>query len=90
MKVWIDQRECMGAGTCEQIAPEVFVADGGGTWCVREDARFFGTDTAFDGGSGAGHGPAGPGGLARVPVHLEEAVIEVAEQCPGECVHVEV
>jgi ferredoxin len=90
MKVWIDPHECMGAGTCEQIAPEVFVADGSGTWCVREDAAGFGESVVFDGRIAAGHGPSGPDGVARVPPHLEDLVVDAAEQCPGECINVEV
>jgi ferredoxin len=29
-------------------------------------------------------------GLANVPGSLEEAVIEAAEECPGECIFIEV
>ena len=90
MKVWIDQDECMGAGTCEQVAPEVFEARADGLWVVREDASHFGTTTVFDGKQGEGHGPDGVAGLARVPEALSEAVLEAAEECPGECIHAEV
>jgi ferredoxin len=90
MRVWIDPDECMGAGTCEQIAPEVFTADGSGTWCVRQDAAHFGTATVFDGRPGEGHGPLGSAGPARVPTHLVAMVVDAAEQCPGECIYVEV
>ena len=88
--MWIDPHECTGAGTCEQIAPEVFTADGDGTWCVKQEARFFGTTTVFDGKAAPGHGPVGRKGIAVVPHHLVAAVVEAAEQCPGECIYLEV
>ena len=31
-----------------------------------------------------------PKGLANVPGGMEEAVIESAEECPGECIFIEV
>ena len=34
--------------------------------------------------------PGGPQGLAVIPAGQEEAVIESAEECPGECIFVEV
>jgi len=90
MKVWIEPDECMGAGTCAQIAPEVFHPAGDGTWVVKEDGQFFGATTVFDGGAGPGHGPAGPNGLARIPDHAFDAVVDAAEQCPAECIFMEV
>ena len=83
--VWIEPHACMGAGTCEQIVPEVFHSRGDGTWVVKEDARFFGVATIFD-GIGA---PDGPSGTARIPDELLEAVVDAAEQCPGECIYLE-
>lgn len=87
--VWIDNDACMGAGTCEQISPGVFHALGDGTWGVKEDAAFFGQTVVFDGAPGAGHGPLGFGGRARVPEQLLETVVDAAEECPGECIFVE-
>lgn len=86
MNVWIDPHECMGAGTCEQIAPEVFHPRGDGTWVVKEDARFFGTTRIFDGIDQ----PGGIAGIARIPDGLFDMVLDAAEQCPGECIHMEV
>lgn len=86
--VWIDTVECMGAGTCEQIVPEVFTERRDGTWAVKEDARYFGVDVVFDGATA--HAPEGSAGRARVPEQLLELVVEAADECPGECIHVEV
>ena len=87
--VWIDVDECMDAGTCSQIAPQVFQARGDGLWAVKESADYFGETVVFDGKAGDGHGPDGPEGRARVPEELLELVYEAVEECPGECVHVE-
>lgn len=90
MKVWIDQDECMGAGTCEQVAPKVFASRSDGVWVVKEDAAYFGSETVFDGGQGPGRGLDGAGGIARVPEPFAELVVEAAEDCPAECIYVEV
>lgn len=87
--VWIDSDECMGAGTCAQIAPQVFHNRGDGIWAVKESEAFFGQTVVFDGLSGDGHGPAGYEGKARVPDSMLELVIEAAQECPGECIYVE-
>jgi ferredoxin len=34
--------------------------------------------------------PGGPEGLAVIPDGLLEATIESAEECPGECIYIEV
>ena len=34
--------------------------------------------------------PGGAEGLAAVPAGMEEATIESAEECPGECIFIEV
>ncbi len=83
--IWIDTNECMGAGTCEQIAPDMFAPRRDGTWAVKEDARHFGHTTVFD-GIGA---PDGPASAARIPTGLLDLAIAAAEECPGECIHFE-
>lgn len=83
--IWIDNDECMGAGTCEQIAPELFASRRDGTWAVKEDGRFFGETKVFD-GEGA---PDGSSGRARVPEHLVDLAFEASDECPGECIYVE-
>tara|TARA_B110000438_G_C15740826_1_gene618375 strand:+ start:58 stop:366 length:309 start_codon:yes stop_codon:yes gene_type:complete len=75
MKVWIDQDLCTGDGLCEEIAPDVFTLLDDGLAYVKEGDKVFG---------------AGPEGLANVPENQIEAVIESAEECPGECIFLEV
>ncbi|MGH9023781.1 MAG: ferredoxin [Acidimicrobiia bacterium] len=77
MKVWIDQDLCTGDGLCEEIAPDVFTLLDDGLAYVVEAGKVF-------------NEPAGAEGLANVPAHLEEATIESAEECPGECIFIEV
>jgi ferredoxin len=77
MKVWIDQDLCTGDGLCEEIAPDVFTLLDDGLAYVKEGAKVFSE-------------PGGPEGLAVVPAGMEEATIESAEECPGECIFIEV
>ena len=77
MKVWIDQDLCTGDGLCEEIAPDVFTLLDDGLAYVKEGAKVF-------------EDPGGAEGLANVPGGMEEAVIESAEECPGECIFIEV
>ena len=77
MKVWVDQDLCTGDGLCEEICPEVFVLADDGLSYVR-DAQ------------GVRNDPGGSAGTVDVPPALAEAVIEAADQCPGECIFVEV
>ena len=77
MKVWIDQDLCTGDGLCEEIAPDVFTLLDDGLAYVKESGKVFSD-------------PGGAEGLANVPGALEEAVIESAEECPGECIFIEV
>jgi ferredoxin len=77
MKVWIDQDLCTGDGLCEEIAPAVFTLLDDGLAYVKESDKVFSD-------------PGGAEGLANVPDGMEEAVIESAEECPGECIFIEV
>ena len=52
---------------------------------VRGLADLFAADT-IDGVAN----PAGSDGQARIPEPLIEAAIEAAEECPGECIFIEV
>jgi ferredoxin len=76
MKVWIDQDLCTGDGLCEEIAPAVFTLLDDGLAYVKEDDKVL-------------NDPGGAEGMATVPSDLEDAVVEAAEECPGECIFVE-
>ncbi len=86
MKVWIDQDLCTGDGLCEEIAPAVFFGQDDGLNYLKETADNFGAEKLFDGSNN----PAGAEGMARIPDGNIEAVIEAAEECPGECIFIEV
>jgi ferredoxin len=86
MKVWIDQDLCTGDGLCEEIAPDIFFGQDDGLFYVKESATHFGTEKKFDGATNA----AGSAGMARIPEPLIESAIEAAEECPGECIFIEV
>ena len=61
---------------CAEIAPEVFVMRDDGLAYVQEDGRVF-------------DDPGGAEGLANFGDEHLEAVIESAEECPGECIFIE-
>ena len=76
MKVWIDQDLCTGDGLCAEIAPDVFVmADDCLAYVAQRGVR-------LEGG--------GPDVLADVPEELAVDVIDAADECPGECIFIEV
>ncbi len=77
MKVWIDQDLCTGDGLCEEISPEVFVLLDDGLAYVKEGDKVYSD-------------PGGPEGLANFAESELEGVIESAEECPGECIFIEV
>ena len=76
MKVWIDQDLCTGDGICVEIAPDVFTLLDDGLAYVKDGATI--------------HNPGGPSGLATVPESSYEATVDSAEECPGECIFIEV
>ena len=77
MKVWIDQDLCTGDGLCEEIAPDVFTLLDDGLAYVKESGKVFSD-------------PGGVEGLAVVPAGQEDGTIESAEECPCECIFIEV
>jgi ferredoxin len=85
MRVWIDQDLCTGDGLCQEIAPDVFFSQSDGLYYVKESAENFGVETLFDGKNNA----AGGAGMARIPDGGLDRVIEAAEECPGECIFIE-
>jgi ferredoxin len=74
MRVWIDQKACVGNGVCEEICPEVFELADGGIAHVRDGSQLL---------------PDGPAGARSVPAALESKVIESAEECPVACIYLE-
>jgi ferredoxin len=77
MRVWIDQDLCTGDGLCLDHCPDVFVQLEDGIAYVAEDGR-------------ALNDPGGAGSLAAVRPRNVVDVIHAAEQCPGECIFIEV
>ncbi len=76
MKVWIDQVLCTGDGLCEEIAPAVFTLLDDGLAYVKDGDKVLSD-------------PGGAEGLAPIPDGQLDAVIEAAEECPGECIFIE-
>jgi ferredoxin len=73
LEVWIDQDLCTGDGICAQYAPEVFELDIDGLAYVKS------TDDEL---------LQNPGAVAPVPLPLLSDVVDSAEECPGDCIHV--
>lgn len=76
LRVWIDQDMCTGDGLCVDYAPEVFTLLEDGIAYVVDDGRVC-------------NDPGGAAETARVPGRLNEAVVDAASVCPGECIFVE-
>ena len=74
MRVWIDQKACVGNGVCAEICPEAFVLADGDIAYVRDGDRIL---------------PEGEDGVLSVPKLLEVSVIDAAEECPAACIYVE-
>jgi ferredoxin len=76
MRVWIDQDLCTGDGLCTDHAPAVFTLLEDGIAYVKDAGRVL-------------NDPGGAASLARVPFTLEAHVVAAADDCPGECIFVE-
>jgi ferredoxin len=76
MRVWIDQDLCTGDGLCTDHAPEVFTLLEDGIAYVKQTGRVL-------------NDPGGSGSLAVVPTRLTKNVVHAAEDCPGECIFIE-
>jgi ferredoxin len=74
MLVWIDQDCCTGAGLCVDHCPELFIVLDDGIGYVH-DGAFVVADT---------ESPSVP-----VPRRYEQAAVDAAERCPGECIYLE-
>jgi ferredoxin len=73
VRVRIDQDKCTGDGLCVTYAPDVFEFDIDGLAYVKSDDGTLLTD---------------PGASTAVPDHLRVAVIDSADECPGDCIYV--
>lgn len=74
VRVWIDQDLCTGDGLCVQYAPEVFEFGDDGLSYVKQEAE--------------GELLTAQGAQADVPSGLRLDVIDAADGCPGNCIHV--
>ena len=84
LKVWIDQDLCTGDGICVEIASPLFGMHDDGLAYVKEQSW----GDILNGGTGPAL--AGPTGLATVADGMVNDVVEAAEECPGECIFLEV
>jgi ferredoxin len=85
-RVWIDQDLCTGDGICVEIAGPIFGLHDDGLAYVKEQswANILGP------AGGSAPALAGPSGTATVPDSLVAEVVESAEECPGECIFIEI
>ena len=90
MKVWIDQDLCTGDGLCVEICPGLFDMHDDGLAYVKEAdwSSLYGRDNPRTDKSDPVLQMAAV--TATVPDELAEAAIEAAEDCPGECIFLEV
>ena len=88
MKVWIDQDLCTGDGICVEICPPLFDMHDDGLAYVKETdwPTIYGPDGAPKGDPALQMAE----GMAVIPESDIEATIEAAEECPGECIFIEV
>jgi ferredoxin len=73
VRVRVDQDKCTGDGLCVQYAPDVFEFDVDGLAYVK---------------GGDGEIQTAPGVVVDVPESLRVAVIDSADECPGDCIYV--
>jgi ferredoxin len=72
MRVWVDQKQCVGNGVCAELAPDVFVLGTNDVAFTCEDGRVLRPDES-----------------ARVPPHLESAVLDAVDECPAACIYLD-
>jgi ferredoxin len=77
MRVWIDQDLCTCDGICTDHCPAVFTILEDGIAYVVEDGVVL-------------NDPGGARSMAAVPERYEQVVVDCSNQCPGECIFVEV
>jgi ferredoxin len=76
VRVWIDQDLCTGDGLCTDHAPAVFTLLEDGIAYVKQGGVVL-------------NDPGGARSLAKVPVAMERDAVAAAEDCPGECIFIE-
>jgi ferredoxin len=81
MKVWIDQDLCTGDGLCVEICPDLFFMSDDGLAYVKDRGEK---------GNAASPRLKIATGQADVPDDILDITIEAAEECPGECIFIEV
>jgi ferredoxin len=74
LRVRVDQAACTGDGLCVTRAPAVFEHDIDGLAYVKTDTGELLTE---------------PGARVVVPLPLVSAVVDAADECPGDCIYVE-
>jgi ferredoxin len=89
MKVWIDQDLCTGDGLCVELCPSVFDMHDDGLAYVKEAdwKSLYGPDAPRTDKS---EPVLQMTATATVPDDQAEACIDAAEECPGECIFIEV
>jgi ferredoxin len=74
MRVWIDQDCCTGAGLCVDHCPELFIVLEDGIGYVHDGALIVAESDSTS---------------MPVPRRYEQAAVDAAERCPGECIYLE-
>lgn len=74
LRVRVDQDACTGDGLCVQLAPTVFEFDVDGLAYVKDDTGDLQTAA---------------GSYVPVPLPIVNAVVDAADECPGNCIYVE-
>ncbi|MDT3441701.1 MULTISPECIES: ferredoxin [unclassified Pseudofrankia] len=74
LRVRIDQGACTGDGLCVTRAPSVFEHDIDGLAYVKSTEGELLTQ---------------PGARVVIPLPLVDAVVDAADECPGDCIYVE-
>ncbi|CAO5248542.1 ferredoxin [Frankia sp. AgKG'84/4] len=74
LRVRVDQDACTGDGLCVQLAPSVFEFDVDGLAYVK---------------GGDGELQTAAGAYVPVPLPIVDAVVDAADECPGNCIYVE-
>ena len=80
MQAMVHAKTCIQCGLCPAVCPDVFTLLDDGLAYVKEGSTIF---------ASAKGNPQGAEGLANIPDGQLDAVIESAEECPGECIYIE-